>query len=471
MPERLTGLDALFLYAETESMPMNVAVTAVLDPSTVPGGYTFEKLRDHIAARVPLVAELRRRVVDVPFRLHHPVWVDDPDFRVEHHIHRARLEPPGDERQLADFVATMAGHPLDRSRPLWEFWAVEGLDGGLIALTGKVHHCALDGTSGADLMPAFFGLAPEPPPVEVAVGAPSPLPTDLELLGWSLADRLRGTVEGVGALGRVGSALGAVRRRRMGGDDPGGTPLTAPPTPYNGAITAGRTVAFGRLPLDRVKAVRRATGTKVNDVVLAVAAGALRRHLLSLDALPEQPLVVLVPVSVRAEEDRGETGNKLSMLFVPLHTEIEDPAERLQATARDAVASKDEQRLFGPSTVVQLAEMLDPMTLPSVLELYSRAGLADRHRPAVNAVVSNVPGPPVPIYLGGARALRLYPMGPVAEGVGLNLTVMSYEDHLDVGLLAATALVPDAWEVLAHLGPAFAALAAATLGPETDGVL
>jgi diacylglycerol O-acyltransferase / wax synthase len=464
MPERLSGLDAVFLYVETESMPMNVAVTAVLDPSTVPGGYSFEKMRDHIAARVPLIAEFQRRVMDVPFRVHHPVWVDDPDYRVEHHIHRVRLDPPGDERTLAAFVAEMASRPLDRSRPLWEFWVLEGLEDGHIALTGKVHHCALDGASGADLMPAFFGLDPDPEPLAPSTRRPAPQPGDLELLGWSLADRLKGTVEGLAALGRAGWAADTIRRARRGGDHGGGTPLTAPPTPYNGAITAGRSIAFGRLPLDEIKAIRKATGTTVNDVVLGVAAGALRRHLLAVDALPPTPLVAACPVSVRPADRKGETGNVLSLMFVPLHTELTDPLERLEAVARDAPAAKHEQRIFGESTMVRVAEMLDPMSLSVTMELYSRAGLADRHRPAINAVVSNVPGPPVPIYLGGAEALRLYPMGPVVEGVGLNLTVMSYRDHLDVGLLAARALIPDAWAVLEHLGPAFEELRDAALG-------
>lgn len=463
MPERLTGLDATFLYVETASMPMNVAVTAVLDPSTVPGGYTFEKMRDHLAERVPLIAEFRRRVVDVPFRVHHPVWVDDPHYAVEHHIHRAQLDPPGDERALSAFVAEMAGRPLDRSRPLWEFWVVEGLEGGRIALTGKVHHCALDGASGADLMPAFFGLEPDPEPIAVELRTPEPPPSDLELLTWSIADRARATVEGVVALGRAGLATDAIRRGRLDGEPAGATPLVAPATPYNGAITAGRSVAFGRLSLTEMKAVRRATGTTINDVVLAVAAGALRRHLLDLGALPEAPLVAACPVSVRHERHDGATGNALSMMFVPLHTEVDDPRVRLTRSASSASAAKHEQGLFGESTLLQMAEMLDPVSIGTVMELYSRAGLADRHRPAVNGVVSNVPGPPVPIFLGGAEALKLYPMGPVIEGVGLNLTVMSYQNHLDVGLLTASALVPDAWAVMHHLEPAFRELADAVL--------
>ena len=187
MGKRLTGLDAIFLYVETEAMPMHVALCAVLDPSTVPGGYTFEKMRAFLDSRVPLVKEFHRVVAEVPFRLNHPVWVDDPDYAVEHHVHRAVLDAPGDEHQLAAFVAEMAERRLDRSRPLWEFWVVEGLEGGRIALCGKVHHCALDGGAAADLMPAFFGIEPDPPPVEPTDTEPAPRPDDLELLSSAAA--------------------------------------------------------------------------------------------------------------------------------------------------------------------------------------------------------------------------------------------------------------------------------------------
>ena len=463
VPERLTGLDALFLYAETQSMPMHVAVTAILDPSTVPGGYSFEKMRDHLARRVPLVPKLMRRVEQVPLRLHHPIWVDDPDYKVEDHVHRTCLDPPADDRALARFVSEMVSRPLDRSRALWEFWVIEGLTDGRIALTGKVHHCALDGVSAADLMPAFFGLSPDPDPVVAPEARPAERPGDLELVGWSVSDRAAHLMGGVAAIGRVGIASVGVRVRRRTNDGAGGTPLTAPRTPYNGAITASRSIAFGRLPLKKVRKVRQATGVKLNDVILAVTAGAFREHLAELGQLPEQPLVAAVPMSVRAEDARGqgETGNQLSVLFVPLHTEIADPLERLRATAADAMSAKQENALFGSRTLADLAEVLDPLAVTAALEVYSRAGLADRHRPPVNAVVSNVPGPPMPIYLGGAKALSLFPMGPVVESVGLNLTVLSYRNHLDVGLLAASALVPDAWEVLRHLRPAFDELAAA----------
>jgi len=472
MAKRLKGLDATFLYVETDAMPMHVALCAVLDPSTVPGGYSFEKMRAFIDSRVPLVKEFRRVVAEVPFRLDHPVWVDDPTYRVEHHVHRARLDPPGDERQLATFMAEMAERRLDRSRPLWEFWVVEGLEGGRIALTGKVHHCALDGGAAADLMPAFFGIEPDPPPLEAVDTEPAPRPDDLEMLATAVVDRARRLATGVGAVGQLGRSVRTVATRRNETDGAGGTPLACPTTPFNGAITSRRAISFGRLSLPDVKAVGRAAGATVNDVLLATTAQAFRAYLTLVDALPDQPLLAAVPVSIRTEEQRGETGNRLSAMFVPLHTQLEDAAECLAATVRDSEAAKREHAILGNDTLMRLSELLDPLVTPFGTELYSRAGLADRHRPIVNAIVSNVVGPPFPIYLGGARAERLYPMGPVIEGAGVNLTVMSYDGHIDVGLLAAAVLVPDPWVVTRRIPGALLRLAEAVgvpVGPEAPG--
>ncbi len=468
MGKRLTGLDAIFLYVETEAMPMHVALCAVLDPSTVPGGYTFEKMRAFLDSRVPLIKEFHRVVAEVPFRLNHPVWVDDPQYDIEHHVHRAVLDAPGDEHQLAAFVAEMAERRLDRSRPLWEFWVVEGLEGGRIALCGKVHHCALDGGAAADLMPAFFGIEPDPPPIEPTDTAPAPRPDDLDMLSSAVTDRARSLPSSIGALGRLGRSVRTIATRRSETEAAGGTPLACPVTPFNGAITSRRAISFGRLSLAEVKAVGRASGATVNDVLLATCAQAFRAYLLLVDALPAAPLVAGVPVGVREERGQLETGNRLSVMFVPLHTEIEDPVACLEATVRDSAAAKREHAILGERTLQRLAELADPLALPFGIDVYSRTGLADRHRPPINAIVSNVIGPPFPIYLGGAKAERLYPMGPVVEGTGVNLTVMSYDGHIDVGLLAAAVLVPDPWVVTRRLPRALDALAAA-VGAEVTG--
>jgi WS/DGAT/MGAT family acyltransferase len=457
--EPLTGLDAFFLYIETPAMHTHVALAAVLDPSTMPCGYSFERIRDHIARRVHLVPPFRRRVVEVPLRLHHPVWVDDAGFRIERHVKRAALPAPGGGREFAELVGHIASIRLDRSRPLWEMWVVEGLERNRIGLIAKVHHSAMDGASAAELMPAFFDLEPDTEPVEPPPWEPEPPPDDWELLGFAGASRLRALGTLPGLVRRTGDALGDIRRTRQKTPGrAGGTPLTAPRAPFNGPLTPERSVAFARIPLDEVKQVRSVLGGTVNDVLLATCALAVRGYLERRGALPDEPLVAACPVSVRTDEDRGRANNRLSVLFTPLHTEVADPRVVLERTRASTGAAKDEHARLGAGTLAAWAELADPTIASVASELYRRSGLSGLHRPALSLVLSNVPGPPFPVYLAGAEMERAYPMGPVIEGTGLNVTVLSYRDHVDVGFMAATALVPDVWSLADGIPVAFAAL-------------
>jgi diacylglycerol O-acyltransferase / wax synthase len=464
----LSGLDAFFLYIETPAMHTHVALAAVLDPSTMPGGYSFTRIRDHIASRVHQVPPFRRRAVDVPLRLHHPVWVDDPDFRIERHVKRAALPSPGGLHEFADLMGHVASTPLDRSRPLWEMWVVEGLEGGRIGLIAKVHHSAMDGASAADFMPAFFDLDRDAPTGEPPPWEPEPYPNDWELLGYAGAERLR-TLGGLPALvRRTGGAITTIRRARQAPGEPsGGTPLTAPRAPFNGPLTADRSVAFARIPLDEVKHVRQALGGTVNDVLLATSALAVRRYLDALDALPDGPLVAACPVSVRADDERGQAGNRLSVLFTPLHSEMADPAAVYATTRGTAGAAKREHEVLGSSTLSAWAEVVDPSTSTLMSELYRRSRLSGVHPPALSLILSNIPGPPFPVYLAGAEMERAFPMGPIVEGAGLNVTVLSYRDHVDFGFMAATDLVPDVWALADAVGPAFADLLA--VARDADG--
>lgn len=480
--QRLSGLDAFFLYIETPAMHTHVALTAVLDPSTMPQGYSFERIRDAIASRVHLVPAFRKRAVSVPLHVSHPVWVDDPDYDIAHHVRRAALPAPGSDHELADLTGYIASIPLDRGRPLWEMWVIEGLAGGRIALCAKIHHSAMDGAAAAELMPLFFDLVADPPPEPVAATwVPEQLPDQWELLGEAGVDRLKGLVNIPGLLRRTGEAVAAIRRFRRSSDGPsGGTPFNPPRTILNGAITADRSVAFARLPLDEVKRVKAAHGATVNDILLATCALAVRHYLEDRDALPDQPLLAACPVSVRAHGDRtggdgsgGEAGgggtsgeaagnNRLSVMFSPLHTECADPVEVIDNTRATAAATKWEHGVVGSDTLAQWAEVADPFASSVVSTLVSNRGLAARLRPAISLILSNIPGPPFPVYLGGAEMERAYPMGPVLEGAGLNVTVLSYRDHVDVGFLAATALIPDVWDLADGIPAAFAELAAST---------
>ncbi|HXW38929.1 MAG TPA: wax ester/triacylglycerol synthase family O-acyltransferase, partial [Acidimicrobiales bacterium] len=322
--ERLSGLDSTFLYLETPSLHMHVAMTMVFDPRTVPGGYRFERVRDLIGARIKCEPVFRRRLVEVPFRLGHPVWVDDPDFDIDYHVRRAAVPSPGGLRELGDLAGDIAGQQLDRSKPLWEIWVVEGVAGGRIALVAKMHHSTVDGVSGAALLSVLFDLeadpAERPPPDPGAVD--ERVPSGLELVAGALVAGAVRPVEVMFDLLRTGFRVFDVRRVRRRHDESStgpkaALPLSAPRTSFNAAISRRRRVAFAAVGLDDVKRLKNALGTTVNDVVLAVCTGALRRYLQAGDELPSRPLVAVVPVSVRSE-GVAKGSNQVSSMFVQL---------------------------------------------------------------------------------------------------------------------------------------------------------
>jgi WS/DGAT/MGAT family acyltransferase len=466
--ERLTGLDAAFLYLENPTNHMHVAMTMVLDPSTVPGGYSFENLKEFIRGRLHLVPPFRRRLVEVPLNLAHPVWIEDPDFDIDFHIRRIGCPAPGGRRELGEMAGQIASTPLDRTRPLWELWVIEGLKQDRIGVVTKVHHAAIDGSSGAELMVHLFDLEPEPaeppPPVEAE---PEHVPNDLELLGHAAASRFRKLV----ALPRlIGQTASAVNRVVEGRRDPnrrvGAAPLTAPRTSWNGTLSTMRSVGFARVPLEDVKAIKDVFGCTVNDVVLGLCAGTLRNYLIANDGgVPDTPLVAACPVSVRGD---GETapGNKVSAMFTTLDTQLADAGERIRAIQACTVGAKEEHKAVGADMLQNWAEYAAPNTFNLASRLYSSWGLAGSHRPIHNVIISNVPGPPFPLYYAGAEMVAAYPMGPIMEGVGLNITVFSYRGSVDFGFMVDRELVPNVWDMADRVKDALAELQqAAGLAP------
>ena len=448
--ERLTGLDAAFLYLENPTNHMHVAMTMVVDPSTMPGGYSFDAIREFIRGRLHLVPPFRRRLVEVPLNLAHPVWVEDPDFDLDFHIRRVGCPAPGGRRELGEIAGQIASTPLDRSRPLWELWVIEGLKQDRVGIVTKVHHAAIDGASGAELMVHMFDLTPEaadPPP---ATERPDEhIPNDLELLGHAAASRFRKTIALPRLIGQTVQAVTRVVEGRRSTDEGkvGAAPLTAPRTPWNGVLNPMRSVGFARVPLQDVKDVKDAFGCTVNDAVLGLCAGTLRAYLLDHDALPEEPLVATCPVSVRHDDEKGAGGNKVSAMFTTLDTNLADPGERIRAIQACTVGAKEEHKAVGADMLQNWAEYAAPNTFNLASRLYSSWGLADAHRPIHNVVISNVPGPPFPLYYAGAEMIASYPMGPVMEGVGLNITVMSYRGSMDFGFMVDRTLVPDVWNM------------------------
>ncbi len=468
-PERLSGLDASFLYMETPTLHMHVAITAVFDPSTVPGGYSFRRVRQLINDRIPLAPVFQRRLVEVPMRLGHPVWVDDPEFDIDNHVRRAAVPSPGGMRELGDFAADVISRQLHRDRPLWEMWIVEGVEDGKIALVAKMHHSTVDGVSGAELLGVLFDLEPEPPatPTFTQRQLDSRIPSGLELVSQAMVAGLVAPFDVGRMLLRTTRSIFGVRRIRQGLTAKAALPLTAPRTSINVAVHARRRVAFAAASLADVKKLKNAMGTTVNDVVLAMCAGALRTYLLAGDELPDIPLVTVVPVSVTPDVAELKGSNKVSAMFVQLPCQIDDPLERLRVIHEGTKGAKEEHRALGAATLQNWAEHATPNVFAAAARLYTGMKLADRHRPVANLVVSNVPGPGFPLYLGGSQLLGMFPLGPVMDGMGLNITIMSYLGVLYWGLASDSRAVPRLWDVAAAVPHALSELMdAAGLEPE-----
>lgn len=458
--ERLTGLDAAFLSLETPSNHMHLIAVAILDPSDVPGGFTAETLKRLIESRIDRLPPFRRRVVRVPFGLHHPLWIEDPGFDIDYHVRQVAVPAPGGPRELAAFVGEVAGWPLDRDRPLWQMWVVEGLEHGHVALVGKVHHAAVDGASGVEVLASLVDLEPTPVPIEVPDDEPwiaDRVPGDIEMIGASMVSIARQPLRMARAVVHLGKSLARLGTRIRNEELHAGVPFTAPRLSWNVMITPHREVAFAGMSLDDVKVVKNAFGATVNDVVLAVLSGAFRRYFVERDELPDRPLVAVIPTSVRSMDEK-QLGNRVSAMFTQLSTDLDDPQARLAAVRETMTGAKQVHEDIGGNTLEEWAELAAPAMLARGARLYGQLRLADRHPPIHNLVVSNVPGPQFPLYMAGARLVDFYPMGPVFDGAGLNVTAMSYRDQVDIGFMACREAVPDLWRLAAEVPEALADL-------------
>jgi diacylglycerol O-acyltransferase / wax synthase len=469
---QLTGLDAQFLALESPRQCGHVSGLTILDPSTTPGG-TLElaDVQRLIEERLPLLPPFRWRLRAVPFGLDYPYWIDDPDFDLEYHVRELALPPPPDNEKLALQVARIFARPLDRSRPLWELYLIHGLADGQVALLTKIHHAVVDGISGAEILGVLLDLTPEGRPApEATNGAGDREPSTLEMLARGLAGAPRywervlralpstlpnledtpilGDLPGAHTLGRASARFArAIRGRPSRMLER--TNLTPPRTSFNGRVSPHRRFAFGQLPLDEVKAVKNKYGYTVNDVVLSICAGAVRRWLIEHDELPDTPLVAQVPVSVRTEAQSGTYGNRIGMLSPPIYTNEPDPAQRLRMT-HEAMRTAKERHKALPAQLLQDATQFIP---PAVFARASQVtfSLAATRTPTWNLVISNVPGPPVPLYCAGARVVANYPVSVITDGMGLNITVMSYCGSLDFGIVADREQMRDVWKLIPWL--------------------
>ncbi|MHB8219364.1 MAG: wax ester/triacylglycerol synthase family O-acyltransferase [Acidimicrobiales bacterium] len=484
----MAGIDAKFLYSETATAHMHTLKVAVVTTRDSPGWFGFTQVMSVLGQQMGTLPPLRRRAVPVPFSLGHPVWIEDPDFDLANHVSSRTAPAPGGDHQLAAVVADIAGTPLRRDRPLWELVVVEGLADGRGAVIAKLHHAVADGGAAVALLqsvvqgveaqlsspPGGFGT-PTPDPGGRDPGhsdpghpdpgrrdpgrrdpghpdpwRPEPVPSRRRLLTMAMRqhrDRLHGLPRLVGRSYR-GLRASEARRRSLPVRPP--LPLQAPRTSLNVSLTGERTFAMTRLALADLKSVRRAHGTTLNDVYLAVCAGALRGYLLERGELPPRPLVASVPVATDTDLARM-SGNRVDNLYVSIGTDIADPIERLRHIHEVASAAKDVRSALGSELLEQRAAVVPPQLYRASVRAWTRTHLANRVRPPLNVVLSNVAGPRDPISFGPVRLQAIYSVGPILEGIGCNMTAWSYVDGLYVSVLGCPVSLPDPWQLVDRL--------------------
>ena len=464
---RLSSFDANFLYLESPTSHMHVGSLAIFDPSTAPGDWGVDRVREIYADRIHLVPQFRRRLAEVPLQLDHPHWVDDPDFDLGWHIRHIAVPAPGGPEELATLAGELMSTQLDRNRPLWEVWVIEGVTGGRFAILTKAHHAAMDGMAGIRMVAAMFDPTPDIEPVPKPEGSwePDRVPGDLELLARAAASMAAQPLRTVRAIRR---GTHAVRKRRKIIQEGGHgslaetLPAGAPKVSFSAPLTPERSFAFRTLSLTQAKAIKNATGTTVNDVILAACGGGLARYLTGRGEAIDGSLVAMVPMSVRGDDSATGDANKLMNMFIKLGTDLADPLERLDFIA-DQTSSAKAQLRGGEGDPVRELSDLAPATLTAhMFRFIASHHLADRVTPLFNLTMSNLAGSPTPLFMGGALMVANYPLAPIYDGNGLNITVMSYLDQLDVGIVACPQLSPDA-AILPHaLEEAIAELVAAT---------
>ncbi len=434
----------LFVSGESPSVYFHVSALAMLDASDRPG-FGFDSFRDHMESRLSQIAPFRWRLHEVPFGLDLPYWVEDDEFDFENHVRRIAVPSPGDREALGEIVAYLYSRHLDRQRPLWETWFIEGVDDDRFAVFTKVHHCMFDGQAAATLLEAICDFEPdaEPRPVTPELASARPV---------RVPDRWRESVNTVQHLSefplRAGQEVfGAVRSSlRVRRDEPAGgsRPARAPRSPFNRDITGRRGFVFGSLSLDDVKAVKEHFGVTVNDVVLAVVGGSLREYLRRRGELPERPLRSSIAVSLR-QDGHDPFSNQVTTASISLATDVDDPVARLRAIGEDTDQAKRHAR-SGAKGLLEMVSVL-PRPLVSALTSIVPSDVAFQVAHA-NVIVSSVRGSPFPLYFGGARATGIYPMSIITTGGGLNVTCMSYANQIDVGITTEPRLVTDPWSII-----------------------
>lgn len=464
--QQLSGVDTMFLNVETGSQFGHVSSICIYEPGTM----SYDTVLTNLEERLHLIPPFTRKLVEVPLGLDHPYWVTDDQFDLEFHVRHTAIPAPGDDRQLAKLVERLISRPLDRSRPLWELWVIEGLSGGRVAQLTKIHHATIDGAAGVELLGVLLDVAADGREIPAGDLPPGePIPPAAELLArtavsWARRPR-RGVRVLVDATRQLAAATrnpflaamvsdpvlrllpGQPRRRADPEDLPPRLLGRAPKTSFNGVVSPHRGFAFTTLSLPEVKEVKSAFRATVNDVVMELCAGALRRYLEKRDELPDESLVAFIPVSLRTGQEADPYSNRVSGLIAPLATDLPSPLERLREINRSMTASKQLHDALPAETLLEIADFAPPALATRALRVMNRLRVADRTNPPFNVTISNVPGPRIPLYQSGTKLQHYIPVSTVADGSGVNITVQSYLDNVDVGVVTCREMVPDPWQI------------------------
>ena len=443
----MTGLDARFLYSETPTAPMHTLKVAVVDVSRRRTPLTEATVAELFGERLDRAPLLRRRAVPIPLHLGHPVWIDDPDFDLRRHLHWRTAAAPGSDRELAAVIAEVASGGLRRDRPLWDLTVVDGLAGDHVAFVVRLHHCLADGGAAVMLLENLFATDEE---AHREPARPEPPPPAIDLVGHALAVAPRRAAALPGLARRTLRGLVAARGVRRLAPTTLPKPFAAPRTPLNVSLDRTRTFAMASLPLPALLEARRAASATLNDVFLAACGGALRRYLARRHQLPASSLVAGVPIATHPGEVRYG-GNHVDNLMLPIGTDVADPVERVAAVHRASVAARGVREALGTELFEDRAGQTPPLLFPATQWLWTRTGLADRTRPPINLVASNVRGPDALPAVDGGVVTNLYSVGPILEGIGCNITAWSHRDRLEVSVLGCSKSLPDPWELVEDL--------------------
>jgi WS/DGAT/MGAT family acyltransferase len=464
----LSATDAGFLYMETPEMPMHIGALYVLKPPAKGTESYAAEYRAMIESRLHTAPLFTHKLANMPFDLANPVWIEDDDIDLDYHIRQVTLTRPGTMEQLEKLIGRLHSSLLDRSRPLWEFFVIDGLQNGDLAFYSKVHHAALDGAAGMQLTLALLDVTEVPRDV----GAPPPRARSRgyqlgigELL-WSATTNALSQYAKLASVApkAAKAAVDAYRAKdaegKWGLEKFRGAFERAPKTHINVSITNQRAFGSKSLPLAEVKAAGKAVGATVNDTVLALCSGALGRYFRDYNEKLDRSLIAAVPMSIRPEGDTSQN-NQVTMLPVSLHSDLKDPIARLKAIRRSSNRMKDLGSKAKGLGSIDVPSVGAPWLMTGLVTLYGRSNLADSLPPFANVAISNVPGPNYPLYMTGAMLRCMYPVSIPTHGIGCNITVQSYNGHLDFGVTACRRAMPDARKLADYLGDALAELKAA----------